>query len=76
MHNTHTTKNQKLKNSILNNVSLVVTQKQLIRLLVIKKLTHLQQCINLSPKHKNQNICITNKTTKQKLCHGIPNHQK
>ncbi len=52
---------QKTKNLALNNVNLVVTQKQLIRLLVIQKLTHLQQYKNLSPKHKNENTCITKK---------------
>jgi hypothetical protein len=50
MHNTHTTKNQ--KNLVLNNFSLVVTQRQLVRLLVIQKFVHLQQHKNPSPKHR------------------------
>jgi len=49
MHNTQ----QKTKNSVLNNFSLIVTHKQLTRLLVIQKLIHLQQHKNPSPKHKN-----------------------
>jgi len=37
---------------MLNNSNLIVTQKQLIKLLVIQKLTHLQQRKNPSPKHR------------------------
>jgi hypothetical protein len=37
---------------MLNNFSLVVTHKQLVTLLVIKKIVHLQQHKNPSPKHK------------------------
>jgi putative SOS response-associated peptidase YedK len=35
-----------------NNFNLIVAQKQLVRLLVIQKLTQLQQHKNSSPKHK------------------------
>jgi hypothetical protein len=41
-----------------------------------KKLTHLQQCKNPAQNIENQNTCITKKTTKQKLCFKISNHQK
>jgi hypothetical protein len=41
-----------------------------------KRLIYLQQCRNSIQKHKKSNICITKKTTKQKLCLKIPNHQK
>jgi hypothetical protein len=37
---------------MLNNFSLVVAHKQLVRLLVIQKLIHLQQQKNPSPKHR------------------------
>jgi hypothetical protein len=37
---------------MLNNFSLVVAQKQLVRLLVIQKLTHLQQHNNPSLEHR------------------------
>jgi hypothetical protein len=42
----------KTKNSMLNNSNLVVAKKQLVRLLVIQKLIHLEQHRNPSPKHK------------------------
>ncbi len=50
MHNIHTIENQ--RNSVLNNFSLVVAQKQVVKLLMIQKLTHLQQHMNPSPKHR------------------------
>jgi hypothetical protein len=37
---------------VLNNFSVVIAQKQLVRLLVIQKLAHLQQHMNPSPKHR------------------------
>jgi hypothetical protein len=61
MHHTHTIENQ--KNSVLNNFSLVVAQKQLAKLLTIQK-THLQQHKNPSPNIENKNTCIKKKQNK------------
>ncbi len=71
---THT--QQKTKNLVFNKFNLVVGHKQLNRFLVIQKPIHLQQHKNPSPKHRNQNICVTKKTTMQKLCFKTSSHQK
>jgi hypothetical protein len=64
VHNTHIIEYQ--KNLVLNNFSLVVAQKQLVRFLVIQKFAHLQQHKNPSPKHRKLKHLHNKKNCKAK----------
>jgi hypothetical protein len=55
------------KNSVLNNFSLVVAQKQLVRFLVIQKFVHLQQHKNPNLKHRKPKHLHNKENCKAKI---------